>query len=53
MIQVWMVAIKSVVYRAPSSAAEMMRRSRNSDRDLRNLLNMGSLDVSGYMGESS
>ena len=48
-----MVAIKSVVYSKPSSAAETMRRSINSERDLRNFLNMGNLDVSGYRGESS
>ena len=30
-----------------------MRRSINSERDLRNFLNTGSLDVSGYTGELS
>ena len=30
-----------------------MRRSRNSERDFRNFLKIGSLDVRGYIGVSS
>ena len=41
------VAIRSEVYNDPSSADDAMRRSKNSDRDFRNFLNTGSLDVRG------
>lgn len=49
MTQVCKVDIRSDVYSDPRSAEEAIRRSINSDRDLRNFLNMGSLDVNGFV----
>lgn len=45
--------ISSVLYSWSDSADEKIRRSKNSVRDLRNFLNMGSLDVIGYTTQLS
>lgn len=41
------------MYSDSSAAAEETSRDRNSERDLRNFLKAGSLDVNGYTGVSS
>lgn len=47
------VGRRSELYNWPRAAAELMSREINSESDLRNFLNAGNFEVSGYTGESS